>query len=541
MREKLLNKLAKMHANHPWRMLIVALVATVVLAGLSGQLTITMRTSDLLPEGDPKVDQFNRILEEFVTATNLVVVLEGEEKRIKEMAEVIAPRLLQLTDTSQNDDLTAKIDKLNRRLEKLKGEPERNQDVEKIKSDIAELRSRLNKRLFQRVDYKTPVEFLKNHALMLAKADDLENMKDVYMDANLTNLITNINNSLEKEYVGKEESISTREEEDGAVTFLDGILNLVVELRRAASGGEINGEDVHAAVDKLLLGEPYFLSYDKSALMLTAIPDFSLMDRDLLMAAANQADELILDLKGQFPDVQAGITGQIARERDEQVYSEQSIGFTSIIAIVAILVFLMFSFRMWVAPLMATANLVVGLIWAMGTAYLAVGQLNMMTAMLSVLFLGLGIDFSIHIISGFSERRALGDGILESLEHTFSKSGKGILTGGLTTACAFLTLMISQARGMREMGIVISHALRNAFIPLLTILGFLLGSLVEGTFLTEAIFGIPGVGQFAFEALGGRDYPVIITITLLGAVAYALGNLWADLFYGVVDPRIRQS
>ena len=99
----------------------------------------------------------------------------------------------------------------------------------------------------------------------------------------------------------------------------------------------------------------------------------------------------------------------------------------------------------------------------------------------------------------------------------------------------------ARAKGLRETGIVIAHALRNAFIPLLTILGFLLGSLVEGTFLTETIFGIPGMGQFAFEALGGRDYPVIITVTLLIAVAYALGNLWVDLFYGIVDPRIRQS
>ena len=99
----------------------------------------------------------------------------------------------------------------------------------------------------------------------------------------------------------------------------------------------------------------------------------------------------------------------------------------------------------------------------------------------------------------------------------------------------------ARAKGLRETGIVIAHALRNAFIPLLTILGFLLGSLVQGTFLTETIFGIPGMGQFAFEALVGRDYPVIITITLLIAVAYALGNLWVDLFYGIVDPRIRQS
>lgn len=99
----------------------------------------------------------------------------------------------------------------------------------------------------------------------------------------------------------------------------------------------------------------------------------------------------------------------------------------------------------------------------------------------------------------------------------------------------------ARAKGMREMGIVIAHALRNALIPLLTILGFLLGSLVEGTFLTETIFGIPGMGQFAFEALGGRDYPVIIAVTLLVATAYALGNLWVDVLYGFVDPRIRQA
>jgi peptide/nickel transport system permease protein len=99
----------------------------------------------------------------------------------------------------------------------------------------------------------------------------------------------------------------------------------------------------------------------------------------------------------------------------------------------------------------------------------------------------------------------------------------------------------ARAKGLHEMTVVTVHALRNAFIPLLTILGFLLGSLVEGTFLTETIFGIPGMGQLAFEALGGRDYPIIGAVTLLVAIAYALGNLWVDLLYGIVDPRIRQA
>lgn len=99
----------------------------------------------------------------------------------------------------------------------------------------------------------------------------------------------------------------------------------------------------------------------------------------------------------------------------------------------------------------------------------------------------------------------------------------------------------ARAKGLREMTVVTVHALRNAFIPLLTILGFLLGSLVEGTFIIENRLGIPGLGQLAFESLGARDYPIIIAVTLLVAVAYALGNLWADVLYGVVDPRIRRA
>ena len=73
----------------------------------------------------------------------------------------------------------------------------------------------------------------------------------------------------------------------------------------------------------------------------------------------------------------------------------------------------------------------------MGVAAVTVGQLNIMTSMMAVILLGLGIDFSIHLISGFTEARARNMSIMDSLESTFRKSGKGVLTGGLTTAFAF--------------------------------------------------------------------------------------------------------
>jgi predicted RND superfamily exporter protein len=474
MREIILKKLANWHTAHPWRMLILVLLVTIVLAGFAGKITVTTRTSDLMPEDDPKVKVFNQILDEFLTATNLVIVVQGEEERIKEYADRIAPLLLELKDSTHNEEYQNEVKKMKQKIDQLKSAGDKHSEIVNLEKKIKNFEGKIDLKLFQRIDYKTPVEFLKSHALMLAKADDLKNMKDMFTDPNLVGLITNLNNSLEKEYVGKEESISTREEEEGAFGFLDGIENLIYTLQRVVQGEVLSEEEIRLAVDKLLIGEPYFLSNDKTALILNAIPNFSLMDRGLLMIAANTGHALVSDLKKEFPDLTVGLTGQIARERDEQVYSEQSIGITSVIALVAILIFLMVSFRMWVAPLLAVMNLIIGLIWAMGIAFLVVEQLNMMTAMLSVLFLGLGIDFSIHLISTFTEGRALGDTIPQAMERAFLKSGKGIVTGALTTACAFLTLIISQARGMREMGIVAGTGLLAILLTTLLALPIML-------------------------------------------------------------------
>lgn len=459
MRETVLKKLANWHASHPWRMLLIVVLLTIFFGGFSSRLSLTMRTSDLLPEGDEKVIQFNKIIDEFVTATSLVVVVQGEEKRIKAFADELAPRILELRDTSKNDTFQKEIGKLQKQIEKLKAKGNKEQEIAELQTKIEDLQARINMKLFQRIDYKTEIDFLKNHALMLVKEEDLKNTKDVFMDPNITGLLTNINNSMEKEYVGREESISTREKEDGAVAFLDGIQNLVLNLQKVVSGKELSEKEVQKVADKLLFGEPYFLSYDKKALILNAIPNFTLMDRDLIMTGTETVQSIVDNLLKDFPDVDAGLSGAIPKEHDEQVYSVKSLGYTTVIAFIAILLLLIISFRMLAAPVFAIINLLVGVLWALGTAAIVVGQLNLFTSTMSVIILGLGIDFSIHLISGFTEWRAAGDGIAGAMEKTFLKSGKGILTGALTTACAFLALIISSSRGMKEMGLVMGTGL----------------------------------------------------------------------------------
>lgn len=433
MRERFLKKLACWHAAHPWRMLALVLLLSLVLGFAAGHLEVTMRWSDLLPTGDRRTVQFNRIIDEFVSATSLVVVVQGEEERIKSYADALAPRILAAYDAEREMDL------------------------------------------FRRVDYKREVEFMKDHGLLLIKEKDLENIQDIFLDPNLGGLLVNLNNAMEKEYVGQQESLSTREKEDQAVQFLDGIQGLVGALHKAARGEALTEEEIQEVADRLLIGDPYFLSYDKQALILNAIPNFTMLDTEMLVEGTDMVQEILDgELAREFPDVEAGLTGFIAVGRDEMVYSEQSLGYTTVIAVVAILLMLMLSFRMWVAPLLAVANLLVGLIWAVGTAALVVGQLNIMTSMMAVILLGLGIDFSIHLISGFTEWRAAGDSIGEALEKTFLKSGKGVITGALTTACAFFTLIISHSRGMKEMGLVTGSGLLAILLATLLFLPVLL-------------------------------------------------------------------
>ncbi|MCZ1268947.1 MULTISPECIES: ABC transporter permease [Paenibacillus] len=99
----------------------------------------------------------------------------------------------------------------------------------------------------------------------------------------------------------------------------------------------------------------------------------------------------------------------------------------------------------------------------------------------------------------------------------------------------------AKAKGVREKTIVYTHALRVAFIPILTVIGESFGGLVTGAAVIETLFNIPGVGQLIVNSISRRDYSVIQGSVLLVTVAYVFVNLIVDLLYGLVDPRVRLS
>jgi peptide/nickel transport system permease protein len=97
----------------------------------------------------------------------------------------------------------------------------------------------------------------------------------------------------------------------------------------------------------------------------------------------------------------------------------------------------------------------------------------------------------------------------------------------------------ARSKGLSERVVVYRHALKNALIPVVTVIGLQVGTLLGGAIIIEEIFGLPGIGRFALEGINLRDYPVVQGAVLVVAGAFVLVNVLVDVLYALIDPRMR--
>lgn len=102
-------------------------------------------------------------------------------------------------------------------------------------------------------------------------------------------------------------------------------------------------------------------------------------------------------------------------------------------------------------------------------------------------------------------------------------------------------ILVARAKGLRERRVVLRHALANAIIPIVTVTGLQLGTLLSGTIVIESVFAWPGIGRLAVQAIQWRDYPLVQATVMISAVLFVLLNLAVDVLYRLIDPRIRDA
>jgi predicted RND superfamily exporter protein len=369
--------------------------------------TLQMRTGfdSLLPGENPRIAEFNRILDEFQNESNIMLLAEGNEDSLKAYAQAVKPLL------EDFDEWVASV------------------------------------------HIQIPEDFYRRNALKLLPPDQLNNFGSMFYDPNLVPFLHNLNNSFEGVYQRNDEVLQSRRDELNAVRFLDG-LEMFVDIQSEVMNGE-SGEGVgQKAVDAITFGETYMLSPNKDMILIFIEPTFNMMIEPAeLQISVDGIEKIIKETSTQY-GVTAGLTGSIVLGRDEYKAFTSDTWTVSILALIGIFILFVISFRMWVSPLLAILTVIMGVTWAMGFSSFLVEYLSMMTAMMSVILIGLGIDFSVHIISGYTEKRNQGLDVRISMQETLLRFGPGIITGGITTGLAFLTLLISETVGMREMGII---------------------------------------------------------------------------------------
>jgi len=131
--------------------------------------------------------------------------------------------------------------------------------------------------------------------------------------------------------------------------------------------------------------------------------------------------------------------------------------------------------------------------------------------------------------------------ILPAIVLAFGNIGQTIryVRGALLDVVRQDYIRTARAKGLGERVVIYKHGLRNALLPVITIAGLQIPILFSGAVITEQVFGWPGMGQLTIQAITQRDYPTIMGITLMAAILVVAGNLVADLFYSLADPRIR--
>ncbi|MBX3142590.1 MAG: ABC transporter permease [Trueperaceae bacterium] len=142
-----------------------------------------------------------------------------------------------------------------------------------------------------------------------------------------------------------------------------------------------------------------------------------------------------------------------------------------------------------------------------------------------------------------------GEAPLQNLRHMILPSlSLGLILAAATARIVRSTMLevlsrdyvrTARAKGLSDNRVIMRHALRNALIPVVTVVGLQFGSLLGGSVIVEQIFSLPGVGRFALEGINLRDYPVVQGAVLLIAAAFVIVNLIVDIVYAVIDPRVR--
>jgi predicted RND superfamily exporter protein len=401
--------------------LLTALIITVVaLYGVS-KLRLQMQMKDMLPANEPEVLLLDYALENFKGMESVLMAVEGEREDIIEFINFVAPEIVKLPGV---ENATYKVD----------------------------------------VDF-----FEKNGLLLVDETDDLDRMKGMLTAASLRDFVKGLNDNLETTYTVSGDSEKLSEEKMEMMMFLTTLDNFI----GGFSDKSLSDYEIRENSNEFIRGPRYMISHDGTMGLVLIRTSINVVDMDAIVAMIDGAKGIIEQNKEKY-NVEVGLAGNLAIQRDELYYTERDIGRTSVLSLVLILTIFYIGFRVIRYSLLAAVPLILGIIWVLGLTSFTIGSLNIFTSMMVAILIGLGIDYSIHVISIFTEMRNKGMGVEKSIEMVYEKVARGIVTGSVTTSLGFLIFMVSSFKAFKEFGFVLGSGILCTLLASIIVLPALL-------------------------------------------------------------------
>ena len=184
--------------------------------------------------------------------------------------------------------------------------------------------------------------------------------------------------------------------------------------------------------------------------------------------------QLVREMESEVPGVNVGITGEAVLEFDEMRQSQRDSTVATVVSLLLCALIFIYGYRETGRPIKATLCLIVGLGYTMGLTTLVVGHLNILTVTFLPMLIGLAIDFGVHLITRYEEELRNGKSKRVAMELAMVNTGLGIFTGCFTTAGAFLSMGLTDFKGIQEMGIITGGGMLVCLLPMMTLLPVLL-------------------------------------------------------------------
>lgn len=332
--------------------------------------------------------------------------------------------------------------------------------------------------LFNNIFYKGDLKMLGSKALLLVPEPDLRELQRTLKDfrpflerfSHTTNLVSLVNLINAQFRSAKREANPENESMIKALPALERII------RQATASLKRSGMPPSPGVTALFdagkdAEQQIYVTFGEGRLYLVTA---QAVKEELNGDAADRLRELVDEVQREVPGLTVGVTGEPILEIDEMKQSQKDTTLASIVSLVLCALIFIYGFQETGRPVKATICLIVGIGYTMGFATLAVGHLNILTITFVPILIGLAIDYGVHLISRYEEEVRHGASNEQALRIAMVYTGQGILTGGFTTAGAFLVMGFTNFRGIQEMGIICGGGLLVCLIPMLTLLPVLL-------------------------------------------------------------------